>query len=121
MSALAVLVVDDDLVSRRLAAMSLTDEGFRVAEAVDAASGLAAFDRDRFDVVLLDVSMPGMSGFDAVRALRARARRAYVVGYTAHALPKDVASMHAAGFDEVLVKPVGREALAAAVRRGAVP
>lgn len=113
-----ILVIDDDFVSRRLAALLLADEGCAVTEAVDAHDGLAKLRDHPFAIVLMDLSMPGMSGIEAVRRLRAFRPATYVIGYTAHALPGDCVRMREAGFDEVLVKPVGGEALGQAIRRG---
>jgi len=65
-----VLVVDDDNMMRRLVRATLEQAGFTVEEAEDGREGVAAFERTRPDMVLLDVMMPNMDGFEACTALR---------------------------------------------------
>ena len=67
----------------------------------------------RSDLVLLDVSMPGMSGIEVCRRIRAdeRLRGLRVIAYTAHALPEERRSFLDASFDDILIKPITREAL----------
>ncbi len=67
-----VLIVDDDEAARLLIEISLTDEGLRVQQAADAERALAAFAVRRPDIVLLDVNMPGMDGYECCRELRRR-------------------------------------------------
>lgn len=71
MAAGLVLVVDDNAENRALARATLEDEGYRVALAVSGEEGLAAFERERPDCVLLDIRMPGMDGITACTRLRA--------------------------------------------------
>jgi diguanylate cyclase (GGDEF)-like protein len=65
-----VLVVDDDSVSRMLAVASLKKAGYATVEAADGADGVAACERFRPDLILMDVVMPGMDGFAAIREIR---------------------------------------------------
>ena len=65
-----VLVVDDEAIMRLLARATLEQAGFAVEEAGDGQAGLAAFERLQPDLVLLDVVMPILDGFEACRALR---------------------------------------------------
>jgi len=67
-----VLLVDDDPGARMLAAASLGNAGYRVEEASDGATGVAAFERLLPDLVLMDAVMPGMDGFTAIREIRKR-------------------------------------------------
>ncbi|MGA2188919.1 MAG: response regulator, partial [Steroidobacteraceae bacterium] len=71
MNAAAVLVVDDDPGARLLIGTALEMVGFRVATAADGRSALDEFHARPVDCVILDVVMPGMSGFDVCSALRA--------------------------------------------------
>jgi signal transduction histidine kinase len=66
-----ILVVDDNEANRALAQSTLDDEGYTVVLAHDGAAGIAAFERERPDCVLLDVRMPGIDGFAACKAMRA--------------------------------------------------
>ncbi|CAB3779641.1 putative bifunctional diguanylate cyclase/phosphodiesterase [Pararobbsia alpina] len=65
-----VLIVDDDAMTRMLVVEALEPEGFRVEEAASGIEGIAAFQRRRPDAILLDVSMPGMDGFECCRRIR---------------------------------------------------
>ena len=68
-----VLIVDDESCLREIYAMVLSDEGYAVATAHDGPAALASFRRSRPDLVLLDVTMPGMSGYDVCRAMNLEA------------------------------------------------
>jgi two-component system, sensor histidine kinase and response regulator len=67
-----VLVVDDNAQNRAVAEAMLRDEGYHVVLAVGGEEGVAAFERERPDCVLLDVRMPGVDGFTACKCMRAR-------------------------------------------------
>ncbi|MDY0014487.1 MAG: EAL domain-containing protein [Rhodocyclaceae bacterium] len=73
-----ILIIDDDALTRALLVESLGEAGFQMVEAADGESGLAAFDAERPDVVLLDVMMPGIDGFEVCRRLRQHPRRGRV-------------------------------------------
>jgi two-component system, OmpR family, phosphate regulon response regulator OmpR len=102
-----LLVVDDDARLRELLRRYLSDSGFRVTSAADASEArrqLAAF---AFDLVVLDVMMPGESGLDLTRALRAEGRAAPVpvLLLTAMAEPEDRIAGLEQGADDFLAKP----------------
>ncbi|GLT23385.1 hypothetical protein GCM10007933_28510 [Zoogloea oryzae] len=67
-----VLIVDDDFTARLLEREALEQSGFTVVEASDGAEALAAVDRQPPDLMLLDVGMPGLDGFEVCRRLRRR-------------------------------------------------
>ena len=71
-----VLIIEDEETYRETLGYMLRKEGFDVVEAADGAAGLAAFDRQGADIVLLDLMMPGLSGTEVCRQLRARGQRA---------------------------------------------
>ena len=71
----SVLVVDDEAALRRTLRASLVTSGFAVEEAGNGAEAIAAIQRRSFDLVLLDVNMPGMSGVEVCRQIRAVAPR----------------------------------------------
>ena len=108
-----VLIVDDQEVNRMLPRMHLERLGHAVDEAEDGHAGLARLAEAPYDVVLLDISMPGLSGLDVCRAVRAdpalRERR--LIAYTAHAFPQTTDEIMAAGFDGLLLKPIRRDTL----------
>lgn len=123
----SVLVIEDNPISRVLAERLLAAAGHAVTVAVDGTEGLALAARHGFDLVLTDISMPGIDGVEVARRLRAGggpSARARIVALTAHALPEDRARFAAAGIDDCLTKPVTATALtraAAQTGRGLPP
>ncbi len=67
-----ILVVDDDPDLLALVAFALTNAGYAVVKAADMAPAIAAFDRELPNLVLLDITLPGGSGFDVCKAIRSR-------------------------------------------------
>lgn len=103
-----LLVVDDNEVNRLLATMTLGTQGHTVDEARDGPEALALLAQQRYDCVLLDISMPEMSGYEVCARIRRDPQLAsvQVVAYTAHALESERRRMLEVGFDAVLTKPV---------------
>ena len=115
-----ILVIDDDASIRSLLTDVLEVEGFTVRTAEDGFAGLRLIAADRPDCVVLDVMMPGMDGFDVLRAVRADPRLAGlpVVMFSAAADPGRVTAATALGAQGYLVKGhVDYDALAATVAR----
>lgn len=103
-----VLVVEDNLQNRKLARDLLQVHGYRVVEAETAEDGLKRVAADAPDLVVMDIHLPGMSGIDAVRRLRADAAlaRVPVIAFTASVMPQDRSQVMAAGFDGFVSKPI---------------
>jgi len=103
-----VLIVDDDAIVRLIATEVLSDAGYRVVEAADAESGLALFDRNGADLVLLDVIMPGMNGFEACALLRAHAAGVNVPIIVMTGLDdrSSIASAYDSGATDFITKPI---------------
>ena|GEM_PF-1811949 len=119
---LDVLVCEDNEVNRVLLRTILRRLGHRARFAADGAEGLAALATSHFDVVLMDIEMPVLDGFAAVRKLREREREAalpriHVIAVTAHALAGIADRCRAVGMDDFLTKPVHIDALEAALAR----
>jgi CheY-like chemotaxis protein len=112
-----ILVVDDQPINRMLPMTILAKMGFEVMEAESGEQALTAIAAERPDVVLLDISMPGMSGIEVCRQLRQSSQTANlrIIAYTAHAFPAEREEILDAGFDELLIKPIQREALLAII------
>jgi CheY-like chemotaxis protein len=116
----AVLVVDDNAVNLTVATTLLAREG---AVAVGAESGAEALERaaaDRFDLILMDLEMPGMSGIEAARHLRepgSGAERVPIVALTAHAFPEQREMVSEAGMNDFLAKPYKPEQLYAVIAK----
>lgn len=116
---LRVLVVDDAATNLRLTEHMLTERGHQVTAV---ASGMDAIDQTRdaeFNVILMDLEMPGLDGFETVAAIRSeevlKGGHVRIVALTAHATSAEEARCHAAGMDGFLAKPVRPDALFAAV------
>jgi len=116
-----VLLVEDNPVNERVAVGLLAGRGHEVTVAHDGFAALRAFDAGAFDVILMDVQMPGMGGLEATTAIRERERRTgghvRIVAMTAHAMTGDRERCLAAGMDDYLAKPVDRETLLDAIER----
>jgi signal transduction histidine kinase/CheY-like chemotaxis protein len=122
--AIRVLIVEDNVVNQRVASGLLTRRGHHVAVAGDGREALAALDQQAFDVVLMDLQMPVMSGLDATIAIREReratGRHVRIVAMTAHAMSTDRERSLAAGMDGYLSKPIDPAMLFAAVEQDGV-
>ncbi len=113
-----VLVVDDNEQNRLLAEGSLVDEGYDVVLAANGVDALACFAGQSFDCVLLDVRMPGMTGFDVCRELRKLPRGAEtsILFLTALRDIDTFEAAHLAGGDDFLTKPLSPAELVVRVR-----
>jgi signal transduction histidine kinase/DNA-binding response OmpR family regulator len=105
-----VLLVEDNKVNQALATRLLEKRGYNVSVAGDGRQALAALEKDDFDVVLMDVQMPEMDGFEATAAIRERERltgtHIPIVAMTAHALKGDQDRCLSAGMDAYVSKPI---------------
>jgi CheY-like chemotaxis protein len=102
-----VMIVDDEEATRRLVVMVLGGHGFRLTEAANGADALALARRDRPDVMLLDISMPGVDGYTVCAALKSNAETSgiKVAMLTAMVTQADEDRALAAGADQYITKP----------------
>jgi two-component system sensor histidine kinase ChiS len=115
---LTILAVDDDPVNQRVLETQLRPAGYRVVVAGDGVEALDAFrDRGPFDLVLLDVMMPRMSGLEALRAIRTSTSQAElpVILLTAKQQQQDVLAGFDAGANDYLTKPFSKKELLARI------
>jgi two-component system sensor histidine kinase/response regulator len=123
--ALRILLAEDNLVNQKVATRLLEREGHRVVVVGTGREAVAAVDRESFDIVLMDVQMPEMDGFEATVAIRARERftgtRLPIIAMTAHAMSGDKERCLSAGMDGYVAKPVRRQDLLDAIRQGIQP
>ena len=110
-----LLFIEDDDGIRLALRLALEDEGYTVVEAANAADGLAAFRAHDIDLVLLDLRLPDMSGFDVCRALRAESIVPIII-ITAQTDTYDMVAGLEAGADDYVTKPVIPKQLAARIR-----
>jgi CheY-like chemotaxis protein len=115
-----VLVVEDNETNRFAAREMLRGEGCEVAEARDGLAGCARAGSERFDLVLMDISMPRLDGLEATRRIRAGgglSRDVPIVALTAHALPEERQRVREAGMQDLLIKPLRQAHLQGLLRR----
>jgi len=110
---LRILIVDDHPTSRRVPATLLRQQGWDVDIAADGESALDKLAVAHFDVVLLDLSMPDMSGFEVCRHIRADPLLKHLRIYAYTAMSTVDGKLQSAGFDGVLEKPFSAERLIA--------
>ena len=113
---LRVLVAEDNAFSRKVAEAFLAKLGYTAKLVGNGREALDAIAAEPFDVVFMDMHMPVLDGFAAVRELRKDADPPRIIALTANAMPRDRAACLAAGCDEYLTKPVSIEKLARALR-----
>ncbi|HEY9236432.1 MULTISPECIES: response regulator [Phenylobacterium] len=112
-----ILLVEDNPINALLARTLLTREGCRVDQAGGGEEAIAALTVGEYDLILMDMRMPGMSGLEAAQRVRALGVRTPMVALTANAFEEDRHACLAAGMDDFLVKPLTPDALRAALGR----
>ena len=116
---LSVLVVEDNEINHIIMRDMLLKLGHDVAQARDGIEGIAQAASRRFDLILMDISMPRLDGLQAAHSIRAGAgasRSTPIVAMTAHAIAEETARFLAAGMAAVLVKPITRKGLSEILR-----
>lgn len=107
---LRILVAEDNLVNQRLVVRLLEKRGHRVVVAANGKEAVAVMEKETFDLILMDVQMPEMDGFEATAAIRkkekSRGLHQIIVALTAHAMKGDHEKCLAAGMDAYLSKPI---------------
>jgi two-component system phosphate regulon response regulator OmpR len=111
-----ILVVDDDARLRALLQRFLTEQGFRVSTAENAAAARAALADMAFDLLVLDVMMPGETGLELTAALRAEGQEVPILMLTARGAPDDRIAGLEQGVDDYLAKPFDPRELALRIR-----
>lgn len=111
-----LLIIEDELPMRTALAETLTAEGYRVQSAADGTSGLELACTGSFDLILLDVMMPGLDGYAVCKELRKRGRTMPVLMLTAKGQIDDRVDGLDSGADDYLVKPFSLKELLARVR-----
>jgi signal transduction histidine kinase/response regulator of citrate/malate metabolism len=112
--ALKILLVEDLVMNREVAETMLRRAGHRVETAEDGACAVAAVENKSYDLILMDIQMPGMDGVEAtqrIRALGGWCRTVPIIALTANVLPEQVARFLKSGFDDHLGKPIDRKEL----------
>jgi hypothetical protein len=127
---LHILLAEDNPINQRVATRILEKEGHRVQIAESGFEAVAAEERaaagppaERFDLILMDVQMPGMDGLEATRAIRQREREHTsgfhipIIAMTAHARPEDRIECLECGMDDYISKPIDARTLLLLIER----
>ena len=120
MRAPACLLVEDHPINQKLARVLLEKMGCEVDLASDGVAGVAAAALRHYDIILMDVQMPNMNGFDATRAIRSGGglnAQTPIIALTANAMQSDKDACFEAGMSDFLTKPFNRDALSAVITR----
>ena len=113
-----ILIVEDVEYNRDLL-VQLLEEDYEVVTAADGAAGIEAAARERPDLILMDLSLPGVDGWEATRRLKAgpETEAIPVIALTAHAMQGDEERARACGCDDYLTKPIDEDQLFAKLAR----
>ena len=113
-----ILVVEDTQNNRRILNDLLTNAGFEVIEAVDGEKGVAMAAEQKPDLILMDIQLPLVDGYEATRRIKANPAlgKIPIIAVTSYALSGDDVKARAAGCDDYVTKPFSPRALLAKVR-----
>ena len=110
MSGKNILLVEDNEVNRRLAGFLLRSQGYQVREATTALAAFEMVDKDRFDLIVMDIQLPGIDGLEATRKLKEQPATADipVIAVTSYAMKGDREKALAAGCAGYVTKPIDK-------------
>ncbi len=113
-----ILVIEDHEDNRRIMNDTLSAAGFEVIEAVTGDAGVAMAESERPDLILMDIQLPGIDGYEATRLIKAKPelRHIPIIAVTSYALSGDDVKAKEAGCDAYLAKPFRPRELLATVR-----
>ena len=113
-----ILVVEDQEDNRRILRDLLTSVGYEVVEAVSGEDGVRMAETQAPDLILMDIQLPGLDGYEATRRIKANAvlRQSPIIAVTSYALSGDDATAFEAGCDAYVSKPFSPRALLAKIR-----
>jgi len=117
---LKILVAEDNAINRKVVIQILKRLGY-APEVVE--NGRQCLDRlasEPFDIILMDIQMPEMDGYEATAALRSRGDTTWITALTADAMPEDPMRCRIAGMNDYLSKPIRSDTLSAALERCAI-
>ena len=113
-----ILVIEDTEDNRQIIRDLLTSAGYEMLEAVDGLEGVEVAEREQPDLILMDIQLPGIDGYEATRRIRAipSIAKVPIIAVTSYALSGDEAKTRAAGCDGYVAKPFSPRQLLAKVR-----
>jgi two-component system, OmpR family, copper resistance phosphate regulon response regulator CusR len=116
MEALKILVIEDEANLVTMIQRGLTQEGYQVSAALDGASGLELALNFQFDLILLDLMLPGIAGLELCRIIRVKNSQVPILILTALSTPENIVTGLDTGADDYLVKPFNFDVLNARIR-----
>jgi two-component system, cell cycle response regulator DivK len=113
-----ILMIEDTEDNRQIMGDLLSNAGYELIEAVDGLEGVAAAEREKPDLILMDIQLPGIDGYEATQRIRAIPALASIpiIAVTSYALSGDEAKAREAGCDGYIAKPYSPRQLLATVR-----
>jgi two-component system, cell cycle response regulator DivK len=113
-----ILVIEDTEDNRQIVRDLLTSVGYETIEAIDGAAGVAMAEAQRPDLILMDIQLPEIDGYEATRRIRAipELARVPIIAVTSYALSGDEAKTRAAGCDGYVAKPFSPRQLLSKIR-----
>ena len=113
-----ILVVEDQEDARRIVRDLLADSEYELVEATTGEEGLALAERERPDLILMDIQLPGMDGYEVTRRIKANPALSHIpiIAVTSYALSGDDQKAYAAGCDIYVTKPFSPRVLLAKIR-----
>lgn len=113
-----ILVVEDEEDNRRIVRDLLTSVGYEIIEAVTGLEGVTAAETHRPDLILMDIQLPGLDGYEATRRIKANPTLCHIpiIVVTSYALSGDDVKAFAAGCDAYIAKPFSPRVLLAKIR-----
>ncbi|MBE8955006.1 MAG: amino acid permease [Quinella sp. 2Q5] len=105
-SGVKILLVEDIDVNREIAVMMLEQFGFAIDTAVNGSDALDKATANAYDLILMDVQMPVMNGYESARAMRQRGLKMPIVAMTANAMPEDIKRAYDSGMNDHIAKPL---------------
>ena len=113
-----ILVIEDQEDNRRIVRDLLTSVGYELIEAVSGEEGVSLAEREQPDLILMDIQLPGLDGYEATRRIKANPalEKIPIIAVTSYALSGDDVKARAAGCDDYVSKPFSPRALLAKVR-----
>ena len=101
-----VLVVEDNPLNMELVVEILNTHGFTVHEAIDGEEGIKKFEKENYDLILVDIELPGIDGVEVTKIIKNKNKEIPVIALTSYAMKGDRERFLAAGFDEYMSKPL---------------
>lgn len=111
---LKILVTEDEAINRLYITTVLSRKGWIVDEATNGLEAIRLCEKNSYDIILMDISMPDLNGIEATKRIREKEEgetHLPIIALTAHAFPSDRKNFLEAGMDDVIVKPLSEETL----------